>query len=75
MDPRLRQSMQLPQSVANRLSLHSSAVTPGLISIEDFTTRVRPADVTVQIVDFKKKYLGASVSIDIGLTNMVGIRH
>ena len=62
MDPRLRQSMQLPRSGVNSLSMHSSAVMPGLISIEDFTTRVRPSDVTVQIVDFKKKYLGASVS-------------
>ena len=69
MNANVRQSMLLPQSAVNSLSLHSSAVSPGLISIEDFTQRVRPADVKVWIAKFVKKYLGASeyvIEIEIG---------
>ena len=69
MNANLKQSMLLPQSALSGLSLHSSNVTPGLISIEDFTQRVRPADVKVHIAKFVKKYIGASeyvIEIEIG---------
>ena len=35
---------------------------PGLISIEDFTTKVDPIDVSVKILKYEKKYIGSSVS-------------
>lgn len=63
--------MQLPRHSGG--GLHSSFVTPGMISIDDFTARVRPADVKVEIIDFKKKYLGASVSVFCTLNCLLGV--
>ena len=49
-------------------------MTPGLISFDDFINRVRPVEVKVEFTEFKKKYLGASVSFIHQINLPLGIR-